>query len=204
MITLAILDTPECTRMLHGLQIIVGAMCLGVIGFGVLAVSLPIGAKPALPFPGFMLCSGAVFTALTWMAGVVVGGAMLANARRRIAAGQQKVDSQTFGALRVGALFLPSSSSPSVFEATFVERHGDAALLCWEYRKLTVIRAALLEGSAFFMLVAYMLEGHWGSEALAALLIAGLILRIPTRGHLARWLDDQLQLVENQRSMGMR
>lgn len=62
------------------------------------------------------------------------------------------------------------------------------------YQTRMVLGLALLEGAAFFNLVAYLLEGHWWSLAVTAGLVALMLSAFPTRGRLTQWVADREQL----------
>lgn len=62
------------------------------------------------------------------------------------------------------------------------------------YQTRMIIGLALLEGAAFFNLVAYLVEGHWWSLAVTAGLVALMLSAFPTRGRLTQWVADREQL----------
>jgi hypothetical protein len=59
-----------------------------------------------------------------------------------------------------------------------------------------IIRMALLEGAAFFCLVAYLVSGLSWLYAIVAALVALMVVSLPTRSALDNWLEEQLQLLE--------
>jgi hypothetical protein len=59
-----------------------------------------------------------------------------------------------------------------------------------------IIRMALLEGAAFFCLVAYLVSGLLWLYAIVAALVALMVVSLPTRSALDHWLEEQLQLLE--------
>src|SRR5581483_670179 len=60
------------------------------------------------------------------------------------------------------------------------------------YQTRTIVGAALLEGGAFFLLVAYMAEGApWVLVVAAVLWIAMAWLHFPTRDKVEAWVTDQ-------------
>lgn len=70
---------------------------------------------------------------------------------------------------------------------------GTAGVLAL-YQTRMIVGLALLEGAAFFNLVAYMLEGHWWTLAVVAALLAWMLAAFPTRTRLRRWVEDREQL----------
>jgi hypothetical protein len=73
---------------------------------------------------------------------------------------------------------------------------GDAAkteLICGVYRIQLIIALALLEGAAFFNLIALMIE-HSAVALSAVILLLGLMtLRFPTRDKVSFWVQDKLR-----------
>lgn len=57
-----------------------------------------------------------------------------------------------------------------------------------------IIGYAVLEGAAFFNLIAYLLEGNWWSLAIAAALVALMLAAYPTRARIRQWVEDREQL----------
>lgn len=55
----------------------------------------------------------------------------------------------------------------------------------------TIVGAALLEGAAFFNLIAYQLEGAAPSVVVALLLLVGILMHLPTEGKFSAWCDTQ-------------
>ena len=62
-----------------------------------------------------------------------------------------------------------------------------------------IIGAAFLEGPAFLALIAYMIEGHVVSLAIAAVMLLGLMAHFPTVGRVETWVEHQLGRVEYER-----
>lgn len=83
--------------------------------------------------------------------------------------------------------------------APFLEATGDAGRLWLVFLSRTIVTAAIPEGAAFFCLVAYLLEGSWLSLGLAVLLILSVAVMFPTRRSVIRWIEHQLELVDEQR-----
>jgi hypothetical protein len=63
----------------------------------------------------------------------------------------------------------------------------------------TIVNAALFEGGALFLGVAYMLERKPLVAVMAAILIVGLLSLVPTRDRANRWMDEQLRMLEEER-----
>jgi hypothetical protein len=72
----------------------------------------------------------------------------------------------------------------------------------WHTR--TIMRAALLEGATFFLLVAYLLEGMDVSLIVAFLFVVGLVCLFPTRARVENWMERQRLHLEEERMTGAR
>ena len=62
------------------------------------------------------------------------------------------------------------------------------------YQTRTIVRAALLEGGAFFSVVAYMVTHFWWTLALAFGLLAAMLVVFPMRGRFDDWVREQREL----------
>ena len=62
------------------------------------------------------------------------------------------------------------------------------------YQTRMIIGLALLEGAAFFNVIAYLIEGHWWSFLVVAALLAWMLASFPTSGRLKQWIEDREQL----------
>ena len=56
-----------------------------------------------------------------------------------------------------------------------------------------IVGLALLEGAAFFNIIAYMIAGHIWSLGIVAGLVVIMLLSFPTRGRVAFWIEDRMQ-----------
>jgi hypothetical protein len=59
------------------------------------------------------------------------------------------------------------------------------------YQTRMIIRFALLEGAAFFNLVAVIIEHHWWNLAAAGALAFAMLLMFPTRTRVEQWIETQ-------------
>lgn len=57
------------------------------------------------------------------------------------------------------------------------------------YQTSLIIGLALFEGAAFFNLIAFLVEGQMFSLAVAVVLIAAIIMALPTVGRVQDWID---------------
>jgi len=72
--------------------------------------------------------------------------------------------------------------------------------LCGVYQSSRIIAAALIEGPALFCLIAYLIEGQWISLVTAGILWIGLLFLFPSVDGVARWIMDQQEHIQQERS----
>jgi len=155
-------------------QIIVGALVMGVITFGVVVVSGIAGGPGG---QGNLLTLLAVgFGAADLVLCLLVPNLLAAAQRRKLAAGNAG-----------------STADPGPAPAT------DAGQLALLYQTKLIIGAAMLEGGCFLGLVAYMLERQLPSLVMAGVLLLALIAHLPTPGRVEAWIDDQLRRLDEDR-----
>ncbi|MCA9197024.1 MAG: hypothetical protein KDA87_05770 [Planctomycetales bacterium] len=63
-----------------------------------------------------------------------------------------------------------------------------------------IVAGALLEGGAFFNLIAFLTEGGSINLLMAGVLLLNLILGFPTPNRIDHWLEDQKNLMQMRRS----
>jgi hypothetical protein len=78
----------------------------------------------------------------------------------------------------------------------------DRSKLCALYITRLIIGAALVEGAAFLLLIAYLLEGSVLALAAAGVMLVIILLKFPTRTGLEGWLADQEELLRVERMPG--
>ncbi len=169
-------------------QIIVGFLLLGSIGFlAVVAVLVHRGiVEPDPELTRIMHLVLVLFLAGAVAARLIVPGVIVAQGRRKIAAGQ----------------WSPPQGSAQGDLAALVERTGDAGRLLMVYQMRTIVAAALLEGVAFFAAIVFMLTQSIVGLVVAVALIVALALHIPSRSGVVHWVEEQLELVERERQFG--
>ena len=165
------------------LQIIVSALIGGCMIF--LGVVLVMPAEELGNDDGPLLLTGCAiaFAAMILFVRAIVPGVIAKSGRQKI---------------RQGTWKSPAGQNRSSMHE-LLEGCGDAGKLAMLALPRAIISAALLEGAALFLLIAYMIERSPWSLAVAGVLIAGLLLQIPTHGRLVRWVEDQLRLLEQER-----
>ena len=81
------------------------------------------------------------------------------------------------------------------------ERVAGSQLGALVQEKLKAFEGALLEGPAFLNIFAYQQARETYSLAIVALLLAGLVMLIPLRPLVERWLENELREVRELRAM---
>ncbi len=167
------------------LRIILGALATGVLVFAAIALVLRAGGGMPARGDGFDLLSVMAmgWTPLGLIASRVVPMLIVRNARAKIAAGT----------------YLPGhqgASSPSA--------SSESDVLIGLYQSNAIIAAALLEGSAFYCLVAYLLEGNPISLGLGFGLALVILLMMPSSQRMADWIEQQLRWIAEEKATGNR
>ena len=72
----------------------------------------------------------------------------------------------------------------------------DGDRLLFAFQQKTIIEAAMVEGPAFFVLIAYLIVGQTWLLGLAAVLLVMLVVPFPTYERVEDWVKYQLELLE--------
>jgi hypothetical protein len=163
------------------LQIIVMALAAGVFTFGLVMVLRPDGGLKPLDPQAIVSIVMAAVSLLLIPSRLIVPAMVLRSGRQRIARGSEPVVTR-----RSAETHMPDS---------------EQAKLLMLLHTTTIIGAALLEAAAFANLTGFMLEGQVYSLVLAALMLLGILLAIPTRNRVDAWLDVQSRRVQEVRQM---
>jgi hypothetical protein len=67
------------------------------------------------------------------------------------------------------------------------------------YQTRMIVAAALLEGGAFFMAIAYLVEGHTLAMAVGGALALAVAAHLPTAAGVAAWVDQQQERMRLER-----
>lgn len=168
------------------MQIIVGALVTGPLVFLIFALVTRGGA--AKPREGASIATyaaiGLAVCAIT--ARMIVPDLVTAAARKKIASGNWQVGGEDGGSDRTNDFF---------------QQTGDAGKLCIVFQTRLIIGSALLEGSAFLAILAFLFEGLIFALLLACLLLMGILLGFPTASVVEHWIDGQLQLLKEDRRL---
>jgi hypothetical protein len=73
--------------------------------------------------------------------------------------------------------------------------------LLFLFQTRLIVGYAILEGAAFFNLVAYMLERQDVNLAMVGLLLGAMLVKFPTRGKLVSLLTDETRSIDELRSL---
>jgi hypothetical protein len=150
------------------MQIICGMLSVGVVAF--LVVVLVINGPPnAAAEPGVVTYLSAGFFLVMLVVAMIVPRSIVQSQIAHIARGTWK----------------PPEQLPANYDVA-----SESAKLLMAYQTHMIVRLAMLEGTAFFGLVAYLLEGHWQALCVATAALALLLSQFPTRGRLENWADD--------------
>ena len=174
------------------IQIIVTALTAGCLFFMAIAVFLvqtgqaPAGNNELTPITTYMAVG---FAGVAIVLRMVVPKMIESAGRKRIADGTWQV---------------PTTGQQQAQIAQLVERLGDAGKLLGVLTTRTIVGGAILEGSAFFALIAYLIEQSPIALAAAIVMIIGVALNFHTRSSAAHWIEDQLAAVEQLRQFGSR
>lgn len=86
-------------------------------------------------------------------------------------------------------LVVPNAISRSI--APKQESVASNSSFCTAYLSGLMVGLALLEGAAFFNLVAYIIEGNWWSLAITGVLVFAMLAKFPTSTRVQHWIETQ-------------
>lgn len=178
-------DASAIDRATRTLQIIVGAMVVGLVFFLVITLfirpeSKPAAAQPQVQGPVLPVITVAAFTVavVCLPLALVVPRLAADSARKQIAAGKWNP------AKVYGGTPLPTS---------------DAGRLTLVYQTQKITSVAMVEAPTFFALIAYMVERNTVALGLGLFLIAAVAVQFPQRARVQQWIDDQLGRLDMER-----
>jgi hypothetical protein len=153
--------------LVRTMQIIVGALAIGVLNFEVIALFIVMSSKDPAVDPPRMTYAALVAAAVAFLASALVGTFLVGRMKQQIA----------------------------VAQAT-TRDNLDIRRYAATYQTLLIIRCAILEGAAFFCLVSFMIEHHIGGVILATLLLLAILAQFPTLSRLESWIETELVATE--------
>ena len=158
--------TQDRNPMVSTMQIIAFAMIVGVAGFAVVCLAVT-WAKPPSAQPLFSYIATGVAALLFVMRFVVPGV--------------------------VTRTQIQQSLTPE--KLSRIDDDEKRRFLYGAYQAGLTIEYAMLEGAAFFCLVAYMIEASQIPLAAAGVLWVSMLLTFPTKARVDDWVQDQFQLL---------
>lgn len=165
------------------LRIVVVAMAAGCLTFAIIvafATGLAFGPAGPITYIAIAAAAGAVVVRF------VVLRLIDAAARRAV--------------LELGEA-PPQSPRPQRPSAESLVATGEAGLLYARYATRVVAGTAILEGVTLLLLISFVVDHSPYSLALAGLLIVGILLQFPTLGRVIGWIETQLALLADERSL---
>jgi hypothetical protein len=163
------------------LQIVVAAMAGGIAVFAAVVLALDLGGQgggqPAATLVTYLAVAVA---AVALVVSLVVPAVITAKARQNIIAGKPPI---------------PNPRLPLPPEV------GQVGPLAAVYQTRLIVAAGVLEGAAFFNLIACMIEGHLLSVVAAAVMLLAILSLFPTRSRLEDWIENQLKVIAQLREM---
>lgn len=154
----------EFDREVRTIQIIAGALITGVLMFFGVVILISQGAVLGRGGPSLITIMGAGFAGV-----MIVAHLMLPSVIRRAQMHQlsgQDVDNVT--------------------------RESRISTLLPLYRTEMIVTFAVLEGAAFFNLIALLIDGHAASLIVVVLLLMMMLVKIPSKTRVTWWLQDRL------------
>lgn len=162
--------SPQLTNQLRAMRIIIVALCLGVLGFMGIAVYLRWSGQ-AQPLPATPVIS---YVGAAFAAGILPTALFLPRLLER-----------TWRRQLAGDAGRAAAEAPP---ATHDQRW-------WMlYQTRMIISAALLEAPAFFLLVAYLIEGQVWTVLMALAFVTGIAWKYPSQESVERWVREQDEL----------
>jgi hypothetical protein len=159
-------------RVIRPMQIIVAALAAGVLAFMVVALLVRGSREPAQANLVYIALAFSLIALVAW---AILPNLMTNQARRQIA---------------------ERSNPPRGTTAPSADV-GEVGHLAAVYQTRLIIGAAILEGAAFFNLVAYLVEGHaLGLAAAVVLLVMMILFHFPTFSRLEDWVRREMETIQ--------
>jgi hypothetical protein len=161
------------------MRIIVLALALGVLSFLVIAVVVRTqNPQMQASRTGFLTYGALGIAALLVLLQAVVPALLANQLRRQLAAGKWPPP---------GAASTPAD---------------DFGKLCALYQTRLLLGAAMLEGGAFLLLIAYFMDGDVVALVGGGVMLALLLAKFPLRSAVEGWLADQQEMLRQERMAG--
>ncbi len=175
---------PQALHPLQILQLITGALIVGLLVFAGVAVFLgqeggPVEEQPAESTLTYVLLLLALADLAVW---TVLPARVAQGQVSRIAA----------GAWRPPAAMVPGARPPGT----------DAEKLLSVFQAKTILANGLLEALGFFAGVVYMIEGRTLALGVLALVVGLMVVSFPTSERAKHWVEPHLAQLRRQRELG--
>lgn len=172
-------------KRIRVLQIIAGALVMGLVTFlGIVLFMVQVQNKGVgLARPGglpLISLIAVAYSALAVLLAIVIPRVLVQSGLRRIAAGAWKPPQ----------------------DANAADYPDDASKLLAIRQTSIIIGLAILEGSALFACIAYLLEGQSWVLAAAVLIVLLMLASFPTQERLRSWLTAQADQLDELRRQG--
>ena len=178
----------DVTPVLRHLQLVVGGLTLGAVVF--LAIAFFAAGEAGGGRVSAITYVALLLAAVEIPASSIYFSVTLARNRRIIARNEWAGgNARALGPLHP-------------FSAEFRLRTGDAGAL-WETLSASrMAAAAMLEGAAFLLISAYIVDrSPWSLYAVAVVVAVMLAVNFPTRSRLVHWTETQLRLLDEERQL---
>ena len=169
----------ELKGLLRTQQIIMAALPAGLFFFLLIAILDRFGGNQPADLFGILTLAAVAYAAMSLVAQAVVPRMITGAARRRIAQGTWQP---------------PGLTTPQI--ATLLKRTGTSGQFMLVNQLRLILGGAILDGAAFFVVLAYFLEGSPIALGVAVLLITALLLKFPTAGRVGDWIENQRRRME--------
>jgi len=176
-------ERADLARAVQTMQIIVGALAAGVVSFLVVVLVLAQQQPGPPPNEPRITYIAVVVAFVAFIVALIFPGIILRSQRQAILAGNPAPQAGSPGAPPLGTA-------------------RDLGPLVAGYQTSLIIRSALLEGAAFFCLVAYMLERQTLSLVVAGVMLLFLLSKFPSRSKLEGAIENEWTTIEQFRQMG--
>ena len=176
---------PPLTSPVRVLQVIIAAMAIGALAVLVVAyfVHDKVGIIDKTQKLDIVTHLALLYGVVALIGGPIFAGALAAKGRQRLAQGSTGTP--------------PSTGKASGFGSEIAQAYtGQLASLLVSK---TIISGALYEGAALFLAVAYLLNGGVLTAGCSLIMVAALLMQIPTNDRAQRWIEGQVRQIEQER-----
>ena len=156
-------DQPYQFRLI---QIIVGALMMGLMFFFLIALFITLGKKPENPSVSYLIPVMAVMELMGWF---IVSRSLTNNYRQKI---NRQFDWRSLNEVEIENVFYPG------------------------YQTLTIIEFALMEGVGFFSCISFIIEAQTWVPIVVGVILLAMVVLFPTRNGFQNWVRTQRELME--------